>query len=229
MKKYFKGFIIGVVISTLLISTALGTSVKKTIEVVYNSVNITVNGKKVNADNILYNGTTYVPLRAVSEALGKEVGWDQNTKTASINDKDTIINKPVQPQTSAINEYLVKDDTGKALYSFKINKVTNMNERNQYSDKNPAQVILIDYTYKNIANTEEVYLSEIYFKVVDSSGKIGYTYPNSVTNYPQSIPIGVTCDAQMIFALDNLSSNITLHYYENMFGSITKSFSIPIQ
>lgn len=89
MKKQFKGFILGVIVATLLMSTAFGASVTKSIEVMLNSVNLKVNGKDVQADNILYEGTTYVPLRAISEMLGKEVGWDQETKTASINDQVT--------------------------------------------------------------------------------------------------------------------------------------------
>ncbi len=88
MKRELRGFITGVIVTVMLLSTvAFSESVKQTIEVVLNSVNLEVNGKKVEADNILYNGTTYVPLRAVAEMLGKEVGWDQETKTASINDK----------------------------------------------------------------------------------------------------------------------------------------------
>lgn len=84
---------VGFIIATLLMGTAIGAGLTKTIEVAFNSVNITVNGKKVNADNILYDGTTYIPLRAVAEALGKDVGWDQSTNTVSINDKvesDTV-------------------------------------------------------------------------------------------------------------------------------------------
>lgn len=88
MKKELKGFIIGVTLTLMLISTAVfADSTMKTIQVLFNEVNITVNGKKIEADNIAYQGTTYVPLRAVAESLGKEVGWDQKTKTASINDK----------------------------------------------------------------------------------------------------------------------------------------------
>jgi len=88
MKKQAKGLIIGIVIIFLLSSTAaLSSGVKKNIEVVLNSVNLTINGDKVAADTLLYNGTTYVPLRATAEMLGKEVGWNQNTNTASINDK----------------------------------------------------------------------------------------------------------------------------------------------
>lgn len=227
MKKGLKGFLLGVIITTLLMSTAFGAEVKKTIEVIYNSVNLTVNGQKITADNILYNGTTYVPLRAVADALGKDIGWDGQTNTASINDKGTAVKS--DPIPTGKYEYTVKDSNGKALYSFKINKITTMSERNQFSDKNPAQVLLIDYTYNNIANPKEVFLSEISFKVIDSKGKVGYTYPNSTTNHPQGIPAGATCDAQMVFGIDNISDKITLNFYENMFGEITKSFEIPIE
>ena len=41
-----------------------------------------VNGKEV--DVFAYNGTTYVPIRAISEAFGKEVSYDASTQTAVI-------------------------------------------------------------------------------------------------------------------------------------------------
>ncbi|MDR7871339.1 MAG: stalk domain-containing protein [Tissierellaceae bacterium] len=88
MKKYLKGLITGVVITLILTGTfGYASQMKQTIEVLFNSVNLEVNGKTVNGDNILYNGTTYVPLRRMAEMLGKEVGWNQTTYTASINDK----------------------------------------------------------------------------------------------------------------------------------------------
>lgn len=33
---------------------------------------------------IIYNGSTYLPLRAIGEIMNKNVNWDNNTKTASI-------------------------------------------------------------------------------------------------------------------------------------------------
>ena len=45
-----------------------------------------VNGNVVEPFTI--KGTTYLPVRAVSEALGKKVNWDNATKTVSIDDQD---------------------------------------------------------------------------------------------------------------------------------------------
>lgn len=87
VKKELKGFAIGLIVTILLISTVLAGGVKQTIEVVLNSVNLTVNGKKVEADNILYKEATYVPIKAIAEALGKDVVWDSKTNTININDK----------------------------------------------------------------------------------------------------------------------------------------------
>ncbi|WP_176717350.1 trypsin-like peptidase domain-containing protein [Vulcanibacillus modesticaldus] len=91
MKREIKGFIFGFLFSSLLISNSvLAEGLTKTIQVMFNSINIEVNGQKVAADNILYNGTTYVPLRAISEMLNKDVTWDGSTNTAGINDKNFI-------------------------------------------------------------------------------------------------------------------------------------------
>lgn len=101
MKKELKGFVVGIILTTLLISNAaFAAGVRQKIDVVFNSVNLAVNGKPVKADNILYKGTTYVPLRAVSEMLGKEVSWDQKTNTAGINDKGAVL---PPAQTSSYN------------------------------------------------------------------------------------------------------------------------------
>lgn len=69
------------------------TTVYKTIKVEYAGVKLLVNGETVTprdpngnvVDPFIYNGTTYLPVRAVSNALGAEVGWDGNTKTVIIN------------------------------------------------------------------------------------------------------------------------------------------------
>ena len=47
------------------------------------------NGKAVEA--FIYNGTTYVPIRAVSNAFGADIGYDRNTQTISVYDDFTEI------------------------------------------------------------------------------------------------------------------------------------------
>lgn len=67
---------------------AAGGGIQKTIQVVMNGINLVVDGQTIFAENIFYNGTTYVPIRAVAESLGKEVKWDSATNTAEIADKE---------------------------------------------------------------------------------------------------------------------------------------------
>lgn len=91
MKKEFKGFIIGFILSIIFIGTpVLATEAYEKIQVKFNAINVEVNGELVNADNILYNGTTYIPFRTVAELLNKNVEYISSTTTASITDKNGV-------------------------------------------------------------------------------------------------------------------------------------------
>ena len=54
-----------------------------------------VNGKVVDA--FVYEGTTYLPARALSEALGKNVEWDDATGSVYITDPGTEATAPSEP------------------------------------------------------------------------------------------------------------------------------------
>ena len=64
----------------------------KTIQVLYNDISLVVDGvpvtpkdaNGVEVEPFVYNGTTYLPVRAVGEAINKQVTWDGNTKTVYI-------------------------------------------------------------------------------------------------------------------------------------------------
>lgn len=72
------------VLSISLIS--LSKDLSESIKVYRNQVKLEVNGKQVDTDNFLYRGTTYIPIRAAAELLGKSVGWNIYTNIASIDD-----------------------------------------------------------------------------------------------------------------------------------------------
>lgn len=64
-------------------------------------INITVNGQKIQpkdangntVEPFALNGTTYLPVRAVAEALNMNVEWDSSTNTAVLTDKNSQSNE----------------------------------------------------------------------------------------------------------------------------------------
>ena len=85
MKKEIKGFIAGALsVSLLSAGVSYAAGWLENISVVKNSTTISANYKPVNADNFIYNDTTYVPLRAVTESLGCTVDWNDETRDIAI-------------------------------------------------------------------------------------------------------------------------------------------------
>lgn len=64
----------------------LGLKKKGSAATVSDKVNVVVNGKQIK-DGKLVEGVTYVPLRAVGEALGAKIGFNNKTKTATVKTK----------------------------------------------------------------------------------------------------------------------------------------------
>lgn len=96
MHKRMQGIILGVFLWLLIAGgISFATNAKKSIDVTYRDINLVIDEEKITphdaAGNVvepfIYNGTTYLPVRAVGEALGKDIDWDNNTSTVHINDK----------------------------------------------------------------------------------------------------------------------------------------------
>lgn len=103
MKKFICGAITGAVIATAVGVGAVG--VWDTIPVLKNDIKVIVNGNEVADDNFLYNDTTYIPLRAVSSALGENVEYDEAENTAYIGErKDNMDNTEVK------NKYIPEEN-----------------------------------------------------------------------------------------------------------------------
>ena len=112
MKRELLSFTCGVVITCVMgIGISSASGVWDTIDVLRNDITVVVNGETVTADNFLYNDTTYLPLRAIGEALDKNVYYDETTNTAVISDKgdgniaaNTATNKYTPPN------FMIEDD-----------------------------------------------------------------------------------------------------------------------
>ncbi len=145
----------------------------------------------------------------------------EQTTTVSSGD----VNKSAQPTQTVeqVTSYklgdtiTVKNNSGDE-YTLTITNIKEVDDRNQFSEKDPAQVFLIDYTYNCISSNDDIYISDMSFKIIDEEGEIGESYPIDY-KYPQRITSGITCKAQMALCVYNDSSKIKLQYFDNMFNS----------
>lgn len=100
MKKHrLHDFVLGMVIVALLVALAvpaLAVTGRKQMEVDNTDIHLHVDGIPVSASPFASGGTTYLPVRAVGEALGMDVRWDGPTHTVYITD-------PTEPSTTNSN------------------------------------------------------------------------------------------------------------------------------
>ncbi len=96
MKKFVCGLVLGAAIATAVGVGASG--VWENIPVLRNDIRVVVDGAEITADNFLYEDTTYIPLRAVSSALGENVEYDEAENTAYIGERnDIVVNSKYTP------------------------------------------------------------------------------------------------------------------------------------
>ncbi len=87
MKKHFKRICVGIVLAAISIGTI--TMAASSVRIVINNKELIptdVNGNRV--DPIIVDGTTYLPVRAVANALGQAVYWDGETSTVYLGNCD---------------------------------------------------------------------------------------------------------------------------------------------
>ena len=143
-----------------------------------------VTGKVV--DPFIVDGTTYLPVRAVAEALGKEVSWDSETRTVSLGEPaglapwadlhpycttgDTVIfdgSDPEKTFTAAGTEHahgvMLKDNSNVVFSTngkYKTMKFTVVTYNNDSSIHNPESVDLDVYVGDVKNDTIELHLSD---------------------------------------------------------------------
>ena len=106
--------IVGVLLGTA--GTASATISKRTVEVDYQNITVTLNGEQVNLVDVKGNpvepfvisGTTYLPVRAVAEALGLDVDWDGATATVILTGNTETSQEPTGEKLPQLPEATTK-------------------------------------------------------------------------------------------------------------------------
>lgn len=89
LNKSLRSVLTTALVAALLVGVAVGAGVSmtsKNVDIYFRNIKMVVDGVEVDtpAEPFIYNGSTYLPVRAVGEALGKEVDWDGDTSTVYI-------------------------------------------------------------------------------------------------------------------------------------------------
>lgn len=102
MKKRLISILLAAALCVSLSSAALSAAVELTDITIYRGVNIYVDGKLImpvdaNGNEVIpfvYNGTTYLPLRAISGIFGAGVSWDDGSRTITVTSGGAEVNIP---------------------------------------------------------------------------------------------------------------------------------------
>ncbi len=228
-----KSFMIGLIIGALVFSSmavAFAASYTANLKAYYRDIKVYVDDRKIGytasngayAEPFIVDGTTYIPLRLFSEKLGKNVLWDEKTNSIYIG-KHNETEKHYQ---------LYETWTVDGLFSVRVNSIKVLSDRNEYYDgEEPAQVVLIDYTYENLGINDE-YMGGLFVdvdKVMDSGRNMCQTYPSiSVTKYAQPTPIGGICNAQTAYGLKTVGSPIKVYFsvHDENYNEYTAVFEL---
>jgi hypothetical protein len=90
MHKRLQGMVIGFILALILSSTvAYASTGVKTLQASYNNIKIVIDGDNITPRDVngnlvepfIVSGTTYLPVRAMCEAIGYDVEWDKDTST----------------------------------------------------------------------------------------------------------------------------------------------------
>ncbi len=146
MERQWKGFASGVLASLLLvgmIGTAVATVGQSTVTVDYNDIKVTLNGSAVNlvdangasVEPFAINGTTYLPVRAVSSALGLDVNWNGQTKTVELAEPGKQQENITTPETMTMGQRnaLKSAESYLSVMAFSYNGLIEQLEYEKYS------------------------------------------------------------------------------------------------
>lgn len=95
MKK-LKTIVASLVLLLTLVATVSASSGVKDAQLHYRDIKVTLSGEQLNlvdangtpVEPFILDGTTYLPLRAIAGALGLDVGWDNQTSTVILTEKE---------------------------------------------------------------------------------------------------------------------------------------------
>lgn len=194
MGKQFRGFILGFIFACLLVVPT--TALADNIQAQFNTVNITVDGNNAVKQgqnyqltdgstvpfSINYKGTTYIPIRKISELLGIGINYDNASKTVQVVTNANAAKTQEKPVENKTTSAAVTYSTSYSVFNeCSKNSNSNGDKVAHVTGFTDGKIIKTDFDYsyyKSISsNIDSVLLWETTF---DSKGEL--TKLNAVSN-----------------------------------------------
>lgn len=163
-------------------SAAMASNVARTITVYYQDIKMYVDGMRVNtsAEPFIYNGTTYLPVRAAGEALGEDVYWDGSTRSIYIGERPGAVDYlmevcPPYQHDGSVYEYYANDGDSFLMAG------------NKYSNG------VVGYTGNN----------SIYFNTNSQYDSMRFTYgPRDGSSFSDTLTVSFIGDGRLLASYD---------------------------
>ncbi|MGI6492864.1 MAG: stalk domain-containing protein [Pelotomaculum sp.] len=174
----------------IFIGVLIGILISSTFALANNPIRIFLNGNELqNVNAILISDTTYLPVRAISEALGLNVEWDDASRSVIITtnkntalDKNESTNANEDKQRFSVPREQIKVtkfndidaiEYNNQIYFSIIKYVLKSNTQIQYHTDNNDNILTLDIKYPNgekitINNTPNDMIRYDYFVYVNS-------------------------------------------------------------
>jgi len=236
MKKLnnLKWFSLGVAVCLLvsvLFVPAFASSLTKSADLVYNNINISLNGTAITPTDASGNtvepftidGTTYLPVRAIANALGLGVSWDGSTNTVAL----TSSASGSSSSTGSTSSSSASGTLGNYAVTIKGISVTT-----DYQS-NPA--VIVTYSWTNNSSNTLSFASALYAKAFQNGIQLGTAFiSSSNSNYDSSgyikeIKPGASLDVQIAYSLRDSKNSIDVEVTQLLSTDktvVTKTFSI---
>lgn len=144
LKSYLTGVISTILVTALILSVS-AAAITKTLNATYKDIKISVNGNTITpkdatgkvVEPFIVDGSTYLPVRSVAEAVGYEVEWDSATSTAKLT-RDFIMVDPIRlaVEETFVNimaEIGLQKDLSEAYYKY-AQAISSVEDRKKFKD-----------------------------------------------------------------------------------------------
>ena len=223
-RERLKGFITGIIVATIITSAGFAASNGKMIEVFYGTIkDIKINQvSKMSTGDLapfVYKGSTFVPLRYISDNLGLPVKWDNQTKVIHIGEMPGENETYIGDGIDYMN-YQEGMDWNYFAYNYNSEKPMKDNIGNEYSNYCILRVGTRSWNYlefptngqykrfkANLALTDEYKNTKGTLKFeIFADDKLVYEKTMQAGEMPENIDVAINSAIKVKFKLSNPES-----------------------